>query len=204
MEPNHPLIVNLKKINTKKVKKDDIVIAHIRAEEQLKQKNEIDEYHSNLFRGYNTVKGYNFRIKKFSTDSDIYYPYGTALLGVVTIMKELSSPELARLEASLICSHPQALLSAEALITLMETKNIDKVLEVVKDDKRLYEVCNGDYSLKTTNVEFQQEWCRHYLLAAMDAYRDRPIPLNLLSLQHHRILGLIYYIVHDTFHPQQS
>jgi hypothetical protein len=204
MELNHPLIANLKKLETKKIKKEDLIIAHIKAEEQLKQKNEIDEYHSNLFRGYSTVKGYNFRIKKFSTGSEINYPYGTGLLGVATIMKEFNNPKLARAEAKLLCPHPQALLASEALITLMETKNIDKVLELVKNDLRLYEVCNGKYTLKTTNLEFQQEWCRHYLLAAMDAYRDNEFPLNLLSSRYHRILGLIYYIVHDTFHQPQS
>ena len=196
----HPLVEVLSKMN-KKIKKDELIMCHIKAEERFTHKNEIDEFHSNLFRGYTTLKGYKFRYKKFNTDGMIRYPYGTALLGVALIMDKFKDPNMARMEAQILCTHSQSLLAVEALIALMEKKDLHTVLQLVNYDKEIYKVCRGDYTLETTNVDFMQEWCRHYLLAALDGYRNNPLPSQFLSHIRHRTLCLIYYTVRDAFHP---
>ena len=202
MQLNHPLLNELDQINPDKYTNQDLIMIHIKSEEQGK-KNYIDEYHSLLFRGYHTLKGYQFRYKKIINEEKPY-PYGTAVLSVVYIMSKFGNEDLAMNEAKLLCLHPQSILVCEAIIILMKTGNIEKVKEVVKNDKNLLDICNGNVSICRTNFEFLPDWCRHYFLAAvagfLDDYRKFQDPLSEGRLH---TLYLIYCIVHDTFHPQQ-
>ena len=195
MYQSHQLIKELRAIDTKKITQKKLIELHIKAENNGK-KDDIDEYHSELFRGYSTIRGYQLRIKKISP-----YPYGTPILGVLFIMYFFDDEELARKEASIICSHPQTLLACNALITLMKNKSLDDVREMVKDDEQLLAVCNDKIDFKKTNYHFLPLWCRHYFLFAMAGYFSLPLPSGI---QHPHILYLIYCIVRDTFHPPQS
>lgn len=200
---DHPLVIAFENINDKS-KKEDLIMAHIKAENSVNEKNHIDELHSLLFKGYATLRGYACRSKKYNVENDLQYPYGLPILGVALIMKKLNNPHLARIEASLLTSQKQSLLAAEALIQLMHYRDISVAKEVVKDDKELSKVMDGMYSLRQTNVDFLPEWVRHYLLAAMDGYWQRSLPVEYQVQSRYRTLCLIYHIVHDTFHPPLS
>lgn len=197
----YPLYKELSKLN-KKSKKEALLMAHIRAENN----NDgnvyfpVDEYHSLIFKGYSTTRGYNHRFKKYDTDANIPYPYGTGMVGAAIIMATIGCPKLAMMEAKLICSHPQSLMAADALISLMENKNINKMLQIVDTDKELSKVCRGEVSFKKTNLDFLPLWCRHYLLVAVEAYLDHSL-YGQMSVRPNRTQCLIYCIVHEAFHP---
>lgn len=201
----HPLIIEYQKLNIKS-KKNDIIKAHINAENNYKVNNRryiIDEYHHNLFKGYSTLRGYNIRFSKYNNESNLPYPYGTGILSAIIILSTIGCPKMARMASESLCNHPQSLMATDALISLMMTKNNKEAIKIVESDKELSKVCRGESSISKTNLDFLPDWCRHYLLVAFEAYHQ-PSYSILLSKPRYHTLGLVYHIVHESFHLPSS
>ena len=187
----HKLVKQLSSLHLDNQNENSLILAHIKAENSYSTKNKIDKFHSYLFRDYRTILGYKNRYKKYNNDIDTVYPYGTAVLGVVTIMKYHNNPSLARMEANLICPHPQSLLVCEAVITLFSKKSLEPIIELLREDDHLKKVC----TMIKTNVSFLPDWCRHYLLAVVYGFMKWSFNCHI------PILNFIYLLSLEHFHP---
>lgn len=190
MNSSNVLIKVISTMSSEEQNENSLIKAHIQAENICSTKNEIDKFHSYLFRDYRTMTGYKRRFKKYNDEK--LFPYGTAILGVVSIMIYHNNPTLAYQEAKLICPHPQSLLACEAVIALFTHNSLEHVIKLLEKDIRLVGVC----SPIETNVTFLPNWCRHYLLAAISGFMkwdfdDKNVP----------ILREIYRLMVERFHP---
>lgn len=192
---DHNLVKELSSLNSNEFNESSLILAHIKAENKYATKNKIDKYHSYLFRDYHTILGYKNRYKKYNNDIDTIFPYGTSVLGVVAIMIYHNNPSLARLEATLICPHPQSLLICEAIITLFSQKSLDSVTKLLSVDASLLNTCK----MIQTNVSFIPDWCRHYLLAVIYGFMKWPF-----DSKHIPILKFIYSMTLNHFHSSDE
>ena len=174
------------------IDEDKLIQIHIKVENLYSTKNCIDKLHTYLFRNYSTIVGYKKRYKKYNSDMDQLFPYGTAILGVVIIMTQRKdAAALAKKEAAIICPHPQSLLACDGIIELCQNKDLNKVKDLVKDDEQLLNVCNGP---QDTNINFLQDWVRHYFLVAISGSQGWTIDLG-----NSVILEFIYNLMHQYF-----
>lgn len=171
----------IKKLNRKDFDKKKLIGIHIRLEKSAPKKNTIDKYHTLLYRGYSTHIGYNRRFDKYNSNADLsgIFPHGIGILGVSLIMLYHKDEDLARIESSLSCIHEQSLLACEAVITLFKHRDMERVKEVLKDDKILLSTCFPDIQ---TNLKFCEGWCRHYLLVLIYGFNEWDIYLQGIEI----------------------
>ena len=181
------LIDLLSNLQEEQMNKESLIMLHIKAESKYKTKNCIDKYHTYLFRDIKTSMGYRIRYKKYNTDIDTCFPYGTAILGVCAIMHFHNNPDLARLESELICSHPQSRLANEGIIVLYQTNSLEETKKMVEKDPILLQACQP-HSLDK-NLLFLQNWVARYFLAAVYGKMKWRFEYT-----HTPILDLIYHI----------
>ncbi len=108
-------------------------------------------------------------------------------------MKHLNNAELAYIETDLLCKHSQSKTACMAVIKLFQTKDIDVIKKILKDDEQLLSICDGP---KRSNVEFLPQWVRHYFASCIYAFNDWP-KINFVKSP---ILIRIYDICHSHFH----
>ena len=177
---------------------EDIILIHIKAENSNNFKDSIDTYHSNIFRGYRTTSGYNNRYKKYILDNEIQFPSGISILPIVFHMSN-GNEKLARMESTLVCTHPQTLLANEAVITLYKTKNMEDVKKVLKEDEVLLSCCSYDPSITFSDLNFLNGWCRHYLLIVIYAFNGWDTLSNDFDSQRDQLKIYLYTLCSNFF-----